>query len=200
MQDMMAKLVDLPLARMFVLTGIVFLLVAVLGRIEGKIEPGNVGRAGASIIGVLLMAMGLAMYFLDGDAVRDALRDEATRSFAPHANPFVAKQVRREIALGAPVADTRAAPPPLPITAVAGTYGRNCGAPTGNVTSALAHSCDGRSTCNVAIDASPADGAASGCAKDYAVEWKCGSGPGIYTVTVPAGAARGASVTLACPS
>ncbi|MGH8747115.1 MAG: hypothetical protein ACREUK_11570 [Burkholderiales bacterium] len=196
MQDMMAKLVDLPLARMFVLTGIVFLLVAVLGRIDGKIEPGNVGRAGASVIGVLLMAMGLAMYFLDGDA----LRDEATRSFAPHANPFAAKLVSRELALGAPAGVTQVAPPRLPITVLAGTYGRNCGAASGNVTPALAHSCDGRSACDISIDSSFTNGPVSGCEGDYVVEWKCGSGPGVYTATVPAGAARGASVTLACPS
>ncbi|MGA8005720.1 MAG: hypothetical protein WCA17_06445, partial [Burkholderiales bacterium] len=87
MQDMLARLVDLPLARVFLLAGIIFLLVAVLGRIEGKIEPGNAGRVGAAIIGVLLVATGLAMYFLDGDQVRAALRDEAARSLASHAPP-----------------------------------------------------------------------------------------------------------------
>jgi len=182
MQDMLARLVDLPLARVFLLAGIIFLLVAVLGRIEGKIEPGNAGRVGAAIVGVLLVAMGLAMYFLDGDAVRTALRDGAARSLAPHAS---ASAVRVD-------------PPGLPITVVAGTYGHNCGAPLGNVTTTLARTCNGRSTCNVAIDAAPAEGATSGCGRDYAAEWKCGSGTAVYTATVPAGAGRGARVTLAC--
>lgn len=182
MQDMLARLVDLPLARVFLLAGIVFLLVAVLGRIEGKIEPGNAGRVGAAIIGVLLLAMGLAMYFLDGDQVRAALRDEAARSLASHVPP----------------AGARTGPPASLITVVTGTYGRNCSAPPGNVTSALALACNGRSICNVAIDRVPAEGATSGCDKDYAAEWKCGSGTAVYTATVPAGAGRGATVTLAC--
>ena len=80
MQDMMVKLVDLPLARMFVLAGVVFLLVAVMGRIEGKIDPGHAGRVGASIIGVLLMAVGLAMYPKDTlYALRGALCARACR-------------------------------------------------------------------------------------------------------------------------
>ncbi|MGA8005266.1 MAG: hypothetical protein WCA17_04135, partial [Burkholderiales bacterium] len=97
-------------------------------------------------------------------------------------------------------AGARTGPPASLITVVAGTYGRNCGAPLGNVTSALALTCNGRSICNVAIDAAPAEGATSGCDKDYAAEWKCGSGTAVYTATVPAGAKRGASVALACAS
>jgi hypothetical protein len=182
MQDMLARLVDLPLARVFLLAGIVFLLVAVMGRIEGKIEPGNAGRIGAAIIGVLLVVVGLAMYILDGDQVRAALRDGAARSLAPHAS---ASAVRVE-------------PSTLRITVVAGTYGRSCGAPQGNVTSALARACNGRTICNVAIDAEPAEGATSGCDKDYSAEWKCGSATAIYTAAIPAGAGRGARVTLAC--
>ncbi len=185
MQDMLAKLVDLPLARMFVLTGIIFLLVAVLGRVEGKIEPGNAGRVGATIIGVLLMMLGLAMYFLDGDAVRAALRDGAARSLAPHATSV------NTTAAGARTG--------LPIAVVAATYGRNCGAPSGNATSALAHACNGRNICNAVIDAAPAEGATPGCNSDYAAEWKCGSRAGVFTATIPAGAGHSASVTLACP-
>jgi hypothetical protein len=182
MQDMLARLVDLPLARVFLLAGIVFLLVAVMGRIEGKIEPGNAGRVGAAIVGVLLVAVGLAMYFLDGDQVRTALRDGAARSLSPRAS---ASAVRVD-------------PPASPITVVAGTYGRNCGAPPGNVTSALGRACNGRGMCNVAIDTEPATGATPGCDKDYAAEWRCGAGAAVYTATIPAGAGRGARVVLAC--
>ena len=49
MQDMLARLVDLPLARVFLLAGIIFLLVAVLGRIEGKLQPGTAGRLAGKI-------------------------------------------------------------------------------------------------------------------------------------------------------
>jgi hypothetical protein len=189
MQDMMVKLVDLPLARMFVLAGVVFLLVAVMGRIEGKIDPGHAGRVGASIIGVLLMAVGLAMYFLDGDAMRDALREGAARTLAPQASAIAAAK---------PVPPV--APSGLPIKVVTATYGKSCGAPAGNATAALAHACDGRGACSVALDAAPADGATPGCEKDYAAEWKCGSGAGVFSATIPAGAGHGARLTLACPS
>jgi hypothetical protein len=182
MQDVLARLVDLPLARVFLLAGIVFLLVAVMGRIEGKIEPGNAGRVGAAVTGVLLLVMGLAMYFLDGDQVRSALRDGAARTLVPRTS---ASAVRVD-------------PPAPSITVVVGTYGRNCGAPRGNVTSALERTCNGRSKCNVAIDAEPAAGATPGCDRDYAAEWRCGSGATVYSAAIPAGAGRGAIVTLAC--
>jgi len=199
MQDVMVKLVDLPLARMFVLAGIIFLLVAVMGRIEGKIEPGHAGRVGASIIGLLLMAVGLAMYFLDGDAMRDALREGAARSLAPQASAIAAtKAAPAARAADAAPADPAAHPAPA-IKVVAGTFGKSCGAKAGNATAGLARACDGRSACSVALDAMPADGAASSCEKDYAAEWKCGSGAGVYSATIPAGAGHGASLTLACP-
>jgi len=200
MQDVMVKLVDLPLARMFVLAGIVFLLVAVMGRIEGKIEPGHAGRVGASIIGLLLMAVGLAMYFLDGDAMRDALREGAASSLAPEASAIAATKAPRGARAPDPApAAALSAPVGMPIKVVTATYGKSCGAPAGNVTAALAHACDGRSACIVAVDAAPGEGASPGCAKDYAAEWKCGTGAGVYTATIPAGAGHGASLTLACP-
>lgn len=198
MQDVMVKLVDLPLARMFVLAGVVFLLVAVMGRIEGKIDPGHAGRVGASIIGVLLMAVGLAMYFLDGDAMRDALREGAARTLAPQASAIAAAKAAR--AARAPDPAPSAAPSGLPIKVVTATYGKSCGAPAGNATAALAHACDGRGACSVALDAAPAEGATPGCEKDYAAEWKCGSGAGVFSATIPAGAGHGASLTLACPA
>ncbi|HMA89284.1 MAG TPA: hypothetical protein VKP89_11125 [Burkholderiales bacterium] len=198
MQDVMVKLVDLPLARMFVLAGIVFLLVAVMGRIEGKIEPGNAGRVGASIVGVLLMAVGLAMYFLDGDAMRDAVREGAARTLAPEASAIAAMKEARGARAPDPTAAAAAAQHAPAIKVVTGTFGKSCGATAGNATAALARACDGRSACSVALDSVPAEGATPGCDKDYAAEWKCGSGAGIYSATIPVGAGHGASLTLAC--
>jgi hypothetical protein len=53
MQDVILKLVDVPMVRMFVLAGIIFLMIAVLGKIEGKIEPGSIGRIGSAILGAV---------------------------------------------------------------------------------------------------------------------------------------------------
>src|SRR5271169_1046692 len=65
MQDVITKLVDVPFARMFVLAGIIFLLVAVLGKVEGKIDPGNMGRIGASILGVVLLIIGVILQYVE---------------------------------------------------------------------------------------------------------------------------------------
>ncbi|HXZ53368.1 MAG TPA: hypothetical protein VEH51_15335 [Burkholderiales bacterium] len=200
MQDVMVKLVDLPLARMFVLAGIIFLLVAVMGRIEGKIEPGHAGRVGASIIGLLLMAVGLTMYFLDGDAMRDALREGAARTLAPEASAIAATKAARATRAADPTPAAPAARPAPAIKVVAGTFGKSCGAPAGNATAALARACDGRIACSFALDAAPAEGTTPGCERDYAAEWKCGSGAGVFSATIPAGAGHGASLTLACPA
>src|SRR5512134_3258357 len=75
MQDIMMRLVDVPLARMFVLASIIFLLLAVLGKIEGKIEPGKIGRIGATIVGAILLSAGLAMHFNEAGDLRDKLRE-----------------------------------------------------------------------------------------------------------------------------
>src|SRR5512147_1513698 len=63
MQDVILRLVDVPMVRMFILAGIIFLVIAVLGKIEGKIEPGRIGRIGAAILGVVLILIGLALQF-----------------------------------------------------------------------------------------------------------------------------------------
>ncbi|HAF43706.1 MAG TPA: hypothetical protein DCK83_01845, partial [Gallionellaceae bacterium] len=63
MKDVMLRLVDVPMVRMFVLAGILFLMIAVLGKIEGKIEPGRIGRIGAAILGAVLIVIGLVMQY-----------------------------------------------------------------------------------------------------------------------------------------
>ncbi len=190
MQDMMARLVDVPMARMFVLTGIIFLLVAVLGKIEGKIEPGNIGRIGASIVGTLLMAGGLAMYFLEGDMIRGRLAANLP-PMATEARAVPGKGGVRQQSAAA------AADPPA-IQVVAATYGRSCGAKPGNATPILSRACDGRAVCDYRIDVSGLEDTAPNCDKDYVAEWKCGGGSTVYTISVAAGGARGEHLRLAC--
>src|SRR3990172_5391397 len=79
MHDVVTRLVDVPLTRMFVLAGVIFLLVAVLGRIEGKIEPGKLGRIGASVVGAILLLVGLAMHALEGHARGGLPRENAAQ-------------------------------------------------------------------------------------------------------------------------
>jgi hypothetical protein len=203
MQEMLARLVDVPMARMFILTGIIFLLIAVLGRIEGKIEPGNVGRIGATVVGILLTASGLAMYFFEGDMIREGFRA------VERANSEGAK-AGREMASGRNGASrpvpglpsAGAAEPAIKdgpaIKVVAATYGRNCAAKAGNATAQLARECDGRLACDFRIDIGALEDPAPKCDKDYVAEWKCGTGSTVYTVTMPPGAAQSEPLRLAC--
>lgn len=196
MQEMLARLVDVPMARMFIIAGIIFLMVAVLGRIEGKIEPGNAGRIGATVIGVLLTASGLAMYFLEGDMIREGLRAAERASSEGAKAPREAAAAKNGAAKAGATDPAVGADPAIKV--VAATYGRNCGAKPGNATSRLARSCDGHSTCDVRLDVAGLEDSAQKCDRDYVAEWKCGASSVVYTVAIPAGAAQGEALRLAC--
>ncbi len=199
MHDVVTRLVDVPLTRMFVLAGVIFLLVAVLGRIEGKIEPGRLGRIGASVVGSILLLVGLAMHALEGESLREWLRENA-------AQPPVAERAKEGPAGARSHVVRQAAAAERPgdekhgIRVLAGTYGRNCGGKAGNATAHLARTCDGRAGCDYRIDASALEDPAPSCDKDYVAEWRCGAGPTVYAASVSGGAGRGGNLTLACSS
>jgi hypothetical protein len=218
MQEILMRLVDVPLARMFVLAAIIFLLVAVLGKIEGKIEPGKIGRIGATVVGILLMGSGLAMHFIDAEDLRDKLRGSVSPRLSAPARlsgdvlagtardfPASSSLVLQAVASqgGAGSADKAAASDKTEnvrpaIKVVAGTYGRNCGAKPGNATSQVARACDGQAVCQYKIDTAMLEDAAPNCIKDFAAEWKCGTAANVYAVTIPAGAMQGEHLRLAC--
>jgi hypothetical protein len=221
MQDILLRLVDVPIARMFVLAAIIFLLVAVLGRIEGKIEPGKMGRIGATVVGLVLMGMGLAMYFFDGEMLKDKLRENMSLQASEHVRQsgvISSDGTRRSAAGGGvlvrqaeaspigiesadkAVANLRAETAKLTIKVVAGTYGRNCGATSGNATAPVARTCDGQSVCDYEIDPPELADPTPNCAKEFTAEWKCGTSATLYTVSVPASAVRGEHLQLACSS
>jgi hypothetical protein len=209
MQDIMMRLVDVPLARMFVLASIIFLLLAVLGKIEGKIEPGRIGRIGAIIVGVILLTVGLAMHFNETDALRDRLRESVG---APPSAPTRAlssipdgSMVRLAMTTpgGAIPADKTGANEitenaKSAIRVVTGTYGRNCGAKPGNATTQVARACDGQAVCQYKIDTATLEDAAPNCAKDFTAEWKCGAAATVYAVIMPVGAMQGEQLRLSC--
>jgi len=208
MHDVVTRLVDVPLTRMFVLAGVIFLLVAVLGRIEGKIEPGKLGRIGASVVGTILLLVGLAMHALEGEALREWLRESAAQqSAAERAKDSGSAGSRSHVVRQAaaaekvpPAASAKAGEEKYAIKVLAGTYGRNCGAKPGNATAHLSRACDGRASCDYRIDASALEDPAPSCDKDYAAEWRCGAGPAVYAAAVSGEAGRGGSLTLVCSS
>ena len=208
MQDILLRLVDVPLARMFVLASILFLLLAVLGKIEGKIEPGKIGRIGATLVGVILLGAGLAMHFNDSDALRDKLRESVG---VPPAAPTRAgnvpdgTMVRLAMAGQGGAASTdkvgageKTENIKSTIKVVTGSYGNNCGAKSGNATAQVARACDGQSLCEYKIDPATLEDSAPGCAKNFTAEWKCGTAATVYSVSVPPGGVPGENLRLAC--
>jgi hypothetical protein len=89
-------------------------------------------------------------------------------------------------------------PPVGVIRVVSATYGANCGAPAGNVTTHVARQCDGRADCDYRVDYTVIGDPAIGCAKTYAVEWRCDSAPDLLRASAPPEAGFGAIVKLSC--
>src|SRR5512135_1492089 len=116
MQDVLLRLVDVPLVRMFILSGIIFLMIAVLGKIEGKIEPGRIGRIGSAVLGVVLIIIGLAMQYGENHDMYTKLPSNMVATFPP-----------QTVISASPAPASAAANATLvTIKVVSGTYGRNC--------------------------------------------------------------------------
>lgn len=188
MQDVILKLVDVPMVRMFVLAGIIFLLIAVLGRIEGKIEPGRIGRIGAAILGAVLILIGLIMQFGETHDVYTRLPTN-----------MVATLPAQNVVAVSPASAPSTAETIL-IKVVSGTYGRNCNAKAGNATAPLSKACDGRSSCDFIIDTTALEDPAPNCAKDFAAEWKCGNGNAVYSAALSSLTGKNDKLRLSCAS
>lgn len=186
MKDIMLRLVDVPMVRMFVLAGIIFLMIAVLGKIEGKIEPGRIGRIGAAILGAVLIVIGLVMQY-----------GETPDMYSRLPPNLIASLQQQNLAAVAP-ASAAPAVPAIPIKVVSGTYGRNCNAKAGNATAQLAKACDGQSSCDFAIDPATLEDPAPTCSKDFAAEWKCGDGNAVYSAALSGLSGKNDKLRLNC--
>ena len=85
------------------------------------------------------------------------------------------------------------------IRVVAASYGKNCGAPYGNVTDHLAATCNGRQVCEYTIMTDVLGDPAYGCRKDYVAEWQCGNNPERGSVAAGPEAGNGSRIVLRCP-
>jgi peptidoglycan/LPS O-acetylase OafA/YrhL len=103
-----------------------------------------------------------------------------------------------------------AAAPPAPTTAAAAapadaiailsaTYGQNCGVRRGNATADVQASCKGKSSCGYVVDVTRLGDPANGCAKNFAVTYRCSGSPDALTREAPAEAGFGTSLELSCP-
>jgi hypothetical protein len=59
MVDLISHLVDAPLANILIFAGLIFLAIAVIGKISGKIEPSNSGRVMSGAVGLVLLVYGI---------------------------------------------------------------------------------------------------------------------------------------------
>ena len=84
------------------------------------------------------------------------------------------------------------------VTVIDASYGANCGAPSGNVTGAVARACDGTSGCQFLVDVTQLGDPVVGCAKDFRVVWRCATEETISTALAPPEAGRGTVVPLQC--
>jgi hypothetical protein len=199
MQDVITRLVDVPFARMFVLAGIIFLLVAVLGKVEGKIDPGNMGRIGASVLGVVLLVVGIVLQYIE---IHDLNQERMVRQAytqtqnAPTLAAISAPADGAAYSQSGVAAVSSAERPKLKV--VSGTYGRNCNAKAGNATQLLASSCDGKSSCDYEVEPVNLGSDQANCAKDFVAEWKCGSSSAVYSAVLPSGAGKNEKLHLEC--
>jgi hypothetical protein len=93
MDNLIGHVLDAPVANLCLLAGLLFLAVAVVGNISGKIQPGNHGRIAAGVLGVILLAYGIATHSTPGvvdssqvsaQGIRNQVSAEiASRSFTP---------------------------------------------------------------------------------------------------------------------
>ena len=188
MREVLIRLVDVPIARILVLAGFVFILIGILGKIEGKIEPGPTGRLSAAILGVMLLAVGIFMQYTELKYAEmhemnvKAQMDQAALLLAPSAAPASAVPV---------VA-------PFPIKVVSASYGRNCNAKPGDATALLAKTCDGQGSCDFTVDPAVLEDPAPNCSKDFAAEWKCGESNAVYSAALSSLTGKNDKLRLSC--
>lgn len=194
MQDVFMRLADVPMARMFVLAGIIFLMFAVLGKVEGKIDPGQIGRIGSAVLGIVLMIIGVVMQYSESSEVRQVQLAMLQKSLT-----LPSGTVGNSPALTAQGSVTPDQADHPAIKVVSASFARGCDGKAGNATVSLSKVCDGKSVCDYAIEPVAIENPPANCSKDFSAEWKCGGGSMVYSAALPAEAvARNEKFHLAC--
>jgi hypothetical protein len=62
MDELVKGIFTAPVATLFIVAGMLFLLIAVVGNISGKIEPGAKGRLASTVLGLTFVLIGLAIH------------------------------------------------------------------------------------------------------------------------------------------
>ncbi len=191
MREVILRLVDIPIARMLVIAGFVFLLVGVLGKIEFKVEPSAMGRLSAALLGVLLLGIGVYMQYteLKYAEMHEAYNNAQLGRIADLPQSTVA---------ASPVSAVLSTETTT-IKVVSGTYGRNCSARPGNATAQISAACDGLSNCDFTIDTNVLKDPSPNCSKDFVAEWKCGDHHTVHSAALPSLTGKNDKLRLSCP-
>jgi hypothetical protein len=96
MQELIKHFIDAPIPNLCVLGGLVFLAIAVVGNISGKIEPGKVGRIAAGILGSLLLIYGIASH-ANSDAEAKQRQQPPTQPVPIEERAFTPMQVDTDL-------------------------------------------------------------------------------------------------------
>lgn len=64
MDELVKGVFTAPVATLFIVSGMIFLLIAVIGNISGKIEPGLKARIISGVFGLLFILVGISMHIL----------------------------------------------------------------------------------------------------------------------------------------
>jgi peptidoglycan/LPS O-acetylase OafA/YrhL len=79
------------------------------------------------------------------------------------------------------------------------TYGANCGARRGNATAEVAQTCNGKNECQYVVDVRKLGDPATGCAKNFVVEYECAPYHAHLAKVLPGEAGLGSTMNLLCP-
>lgn len=102
MDEIVKTLFSAPLATVFVIAGLIFLLVAVVGNISGKIEPGPKGRLFSGILGLAFVVVGLAMHFAQNSAPPSTTPNSPTALSKPAEQIAVVPQAPHSLPVNTP--------------------------------------------------------------------------------------------------
>jgi hypothetical protein len=88
MDELLSHLVDAPLANIFILAGLAFLAIGILGKISNKIEPSTTGRILSAVVGVALMIYGVHSHGVaDGQKANRATTATSVSAQPPQRKP-----------------------------------------------------------------------------------------------------------------
>jgi hypothetical protein len=106
-------------------------------------------------------------------------------------------RIRLTVLTLAAVACASVAAGPNEVNVLTAWYGQSCGTAHGNVTSHVKSSCDGKQSCNYAVNLQVVGDSAPGCRKNFIVLYACTGHSDARLAQLP-GEASGSSVAISC--